>query len=150
MDHQLAFILFFHLLPGGDYQNIIDIELVEILLPVIYPVHVLCLGFLYGALSHVHVGAHLLQLFLYLSQHFCRILFFLQVKRQKCRTIILRHLGQDVHKHLLLVLAGKRHFVLYLYSLDPQVHQHTADNIFCLCRRFQAKLIPFHRMKPSL
>lgn len=36
------------------------------------------------------------------------------------------------------------------YPLDPQVHQHTADNIFCLCRRFQAKLIPFHRMKPSL
>ena len=52
------------LLPGGDSQDIVDPELVEVLLPVVDPVQVLCLFNGDGSLADIGEGAqhcHFLQ-----------------------------------------------------------------------------------------
>ena len=119
MDHQFILILRFHLLPGRDHQDIIYIELMEILLPVIHPVYVLGLGFLNRTFADVQVTSHLFQFVPDTHQDRTFILLFFQIEGQICLPVILRNVRQDVYEHLLLVFLRKRDPVLDLYSLYP-------------------------------
>ena len=135
MDHQLIAVFFLYLFPGRDDENIIDVELVEILLPVVDPVHILRLGFLDHARSYIQISAHLIQFLPYVQKDRSFILFFVQIEGQISRAVIFRNIWQDVHEHLLLIFLRKRHLVLDLHALDSQIHQHAADDVLRLRRR---------------
>ena len=80
MDHHLIFIRRLHIFPGWNNQNIIHIELMKILLPVIHPVYILCLGFFNLAGSDIYISRHLLQFFLHICQNFLFVLILFQIK----------------------------------------------------------------------
>ena len=54
MKHHLVSIFRFDIFPGRDHQDIIDIELVEILFPVVDPVNVLRLIYHNRSLADIH------------------------------------------------------------------------------------------------
>ena len=60
MDHHFITVFRLYFLPGWDDQNVIHIELMKILLPVIYPVHILCLRLFDRTRPHVQIGCHIL------------------------------------------------------------------------------------------
>ena len=60
MNYHLLTVFRLHLFPGRNNQNIIYIKLVEILFPVIHPVHILGLRFFNQALAYIHIGGHIL------------------------------------------------------------------------------------------
>ena len=59
MDDHFILIGRLYILPGRDDEDIIHIELMKILLPVIDPVHILRLGFFNRAFTDVHISRHL-------------------------------------------------------------------------------------------
>ena len=136
MDDQLVLVLRLYILPGRDDQDIIHIELMEILLPVIYPVHILCLRFFDQALAYIHIGGHFLKLPAHVREDLLLIFLRLQIKAQISHPVVCFHLREDIHKHLLLVRLGKGDLILDLHPLYPQIHEHAADDILCLCRCF--------------
>ena len=148
MNDHLILILRLDILPGRNYKDIINIKLVKILLPVIHPVYILCLRLLNRALTHVQITSHLFQFSAHLHQDGSCVLIFIQIKRQISLSVIFRHIRQYVYEHLLFVSLSQRYLILNLYPLDSQIHQHTADNIFCFCCRRQTKLIPLHQSSP--
>ena len=135
VDHKFVAVFRLNILPGWNDQDIIHIELMEILLPVVHPVDVLCLGLLYDAFSHIHIGRHLLQFSSDIAENLFFIRFHFQIKVQVCHSVICFPLGENIYKHLLFVRLRQRNLIHDLHSLDSQVHQHAADNIFRLCCR---------------
>ena len=119
VDDQPVLVLFLHLLPRRNDKDIVNVKLVEILFPVIHPVHILCLGFFDGTFAHIQIRAHLFQFLSYIHQDTSLILLFPKIKGQVCLAVILRQIRQDVHKHLLLILLCQRHLVLNLDALNP-------------------------------
>ena len=69
-DH-LIFIFFLHFFPGWNNKNVIYIELMEIFLPVIDPVFVLCLGFCDGTFADIHVSAYFFKDSTYFLENRC-------------------------------------------------------------------------------
>ena len=133
MDHHLVLIFRFYIFPGRYNQNIIYIELMKILLPVIYPVHIFCLGLLDHALAHIHIGRHISQLPTDICKHFFLIFFRFQIETQIGHAVIALNLRKNIHKHLLFICLCQRNLIFDFHSLNPQIHQHAADNIFSLC-----------------
>jgi len=80
MDDHFILIGRLYILPGRDDEDIIHIELMKILLPVIHPVYILCLGFFNLAGSDIYISRHLLQFFLHICQNFFFVLILFQIK----------------------------------------------------------------------
>ena len=79
-------------------------ELMEILLPVIDPVLILCLGSFNGCRTDIDAPASdLLQTFFYCFEHSSIVSIWFQVKTDLCHTVICRAFRENVHKHLGLV-----------------------------------------------
>ena len=135
VDNHLPLILRFHLLPGRNNQDIIHIELMEILLPVVDPIYVLSLGFLNSTWTQIHKFPHPGKFLQNLGKNSVLILPFFQIEIDKCRPIIRYCLRKNIDKHLLLFLLCKRNLVLNLHSLDSKVRKNTANNILCRSSR---------------
>ena len=69
MKHHAVIILRCHVLPRRDYQNIINIELMEVLLPVIDPVDIFGLIHCDAAFSDIHEPAQFLQLLFHITNN---------------------------------------------------------------------------------
>ena len=54
MEHHFIGVFRFDIFPGRDDQDVINIELMEILFPVVDPVNVLCLIYYDGTFSDIH------------------------------------------------------------------------------------------------
>ncbi len=119
MEDHLVLIFCLHFFPGRYDQNVVYIELMEVLFPVIDPVFVLCLGFCDGTFADIHVSAYFFKdstYFLENRRSFC-VLF--QIKIQIGDSIIRWTFRHNIHKHLLFICLGKRLFVPE--SLRPQL-----------------------------
>ena len=149
MDDHLILIFRFDIFPGRDDQNVVHIELMKILFPVIHPVNIFCLRFFDRALSYIHIRGHFLQFFSYVGKDRLLVLIFLKIKTEICHSVVRPDLGQNIYKHLLLVRLSERDTVLDLHSLYSQIHQHAADDILRFCRRFQTESVPFHSVPAS-
>ena len=103
MDHRAALILRSDLLPGRNDQQIVHVKLLEILLPVVDPVLILCLRRRNAGLSDIHELAQLLQRLLHPGKDRIHVRILLQIKVQVSNAVIVRRIRQNVHKHLLLV-----------------------------------------------
>ena len=90
VQYLLILIFRFHFFPGRDNQQIIYIELVEILLPVIDPVNIFCFRYHNRAFSNIQEGFQILQLSLHtchyriciygLSKKLHRSIFFYRIR----------------------------------------------------------------------
>ena len=144
------------LLPGRDRQDVVDPELVEILFPVVDPVHIL--GLLDGdsALAHIRVCAqhgHLLKdgaphLFgrhgLLIHKDFA-VLRLLQEETEHRGPVIFSGVGQDIHEHLLLLRGCQRHMVLDLRPVQADILHGAYDNVLRLGFRADSECHPFHK-----
>ena len=146
MNDHLILILRLYVFPRRDDQYIIDSKLMEILLPVIYPIYIFCLRFLDLHTSDIHIGTDLFQFLTNCLKHLLLVLILFQIEADISHAVIHIDLRQDVHEHLLLLSLGKRNLVFHFHTLDSQIHQTAADNILCFCRCFNSKFIPFHML----
>ena len=146
-DH-LIFIFFLHFFPGWNNKNVIYIELMEIFLPVIDPVFVLCLGFCDGAFADIHVSAYFFKDSTYSLENRRSFCVLFQIKIQIGDSIICWTFRHNIHKHLLFICLGKRLFVLNLYALNSNICKGRDDNVFCFCFCFDGKAIPLHTISP--
>ena len=114
VQYLLILIFRFHFFPGRDNQQIIYIELVKILLPVIDPVNIFCFRYHNRAFSNIQEGFQILQLSLHtchyriciygLSKKLHRSIFFFFYKEaQISNSIILWSIRENVYKHLLFL-----------------------------------------------
>ena len=60
VNYHFSAVFRLYFLPGRNDQNVVYIELMEILFPVIHPVHVLGLRLFNQALAYIHIGGHVL------------------------------------------------------------------------------------------
>ena len=132
MNDHFALIFRFHLLPGRNDENIIHIELMKILFPVVDPVLIFCFGSRDRALTDIHKVSEIIQLCLYPLKKFrlIRILFHIEI--QISDAVILGTFRQDIHKHLLLIGFSQRNLVLDLNAF------HT-----CFCQRGDHNILHF-------
>ena len=148
-------------LPGGDHKNIVDVELMEILLPVVDPVDILGLVDGHAAFTDVDEHAKLLQLILYtlqnrfhsgrLSRHLqTAVLLLLHEEAKVGYAVIRRSLGKNIHKHLLLLQCSQGNLVLDLRSLQTDIVECADNNIFRLCHCLDLKFHPLHNVLLSL
>ncbi len=146
MDDHLILILRRNLLPGRNDQHIVNGKLIKILLPVINPVHILCLGLFNLCLSHVHISPDLRKLLLYSGKHRLLIFLHIQIETDIGGSVVLPELRKDIYKHLCLLLRRKGYFILNLHSLNPKLHQTAADHVLCLRSSLDSEFIPFHTL----
>ena len=78
-DHLVA-VLWLYIFPGWDYKNVVYIELMEVLLPVVDPVYIFRLRFLDGALPNIKKCAHIFQFFSHVHKNRRHIFFLIQIK----------------------------------------------------------------------
>ena len=81
MQYQLILVRGLYILPGRDHQDIINVELMEVLLPVVDPIDILCLIYSHAAFSDIHKLLQIFQLLFYGSQyafHICALSVYLQ------------------------------------------------------------------------
>ena len=143
------------LLPGGDYQHIVDPELMEILFPVVDPVDVLSLVDGDSALTHVAESPDLFDLCRHfftdllgglqgLVHHKLPVFGLLEEKAQNGGPVIRGSLGQDIHKHLLLFGCRQRDVVLDLGTAQTDVLHKTDQYIFRFGPGPDPESHPFH------
>ena len=134
-DHLVA-VLRLYFFPGWDYKNVVYIELMEVLLPVVDPVYIFRLRFLNGTLPNIKKCTHIFQFFSHVHKNRRHIFFLIQIKCQICCPVIIWNIRQNIHEHLLLILFCKRNLILNLHTFNSKICQHTAHNILRLCRCF--------------
>ena len=148
VENHLVLILRLYLFPWWNHEQIINIELMEKLLPVIDPVNILRLRNHDGSLTDIHKVAKVIQLTCDICHHLIcvnRIFIALLNKKAQIRnTIILRSVRQDIHEHLLLLKRRQRYLVLDLCTLKTNVIECTDDDILCIRNRFYGKFLPLH------
>ena len=142
-DH-LVLIFCLHFFPGRYDQNVVYIELMEVLFPVIDPVLVLCLGFCDGCLSDIHKASQILQCSLHIFQDCLGIRILFQIEVQICDPVICWSLRHDIHKHLCLILIGQWLLILDFHTFNSHLGKCTDHNILCLCFCLKCKTVPFH------
>jgi len=145
MDDHLVFVLFLHFFPGRNDQNVVHIELLEIRLPVIDPVLVLCLGLCDRTFSQIQKFLQFIQRFFHIRQDLFLVVLRLQIEVQISHAVVLGHIRQDIHEHLLLVIFRQRLPVLNLHALDAGLRQRSNDDVFHFRTGLQGKFVPFHR-----
>ena len=142
-DH-LVLIFCLHFFPGRYDQNVVYIELMEVLFPVIDPVLVLCLGFCDGCLSDIHKASQILQCSLHIFQDCLGIRILFQIEVQICDPVICWSFRHDIHEHLRFVLISQRLFILDFHTFNSHLGKCTDHNILCLCFCLKCKTVPFH------
>ena len=160
VEHHFLPIIRLYILPGRNHENIIDIELMKILLPVVDPVNVLCLIHGYGTLPDLAEESQLLELTLYIGKNLLHsggfilqlkraVLLFFHEEAQISDTVVLGTLRQNVDKHLLLLPCGEGDLVLDLRTLQTNIIKSADDNVLSLRHCLNSKLHPFHRFHRS-
>ena len=161
MQGQAGFPFFlFGLFPGRNDQDIIDPELMEILLPVVDPVNILCLFHRDSSFPDIYAGitgpdpevgndafhipadlvAGLLRAVDQDGASFC----FFHIKTQDCRPVVLPGLGQDVHEHLLLLRGCQGYIILDLGSIHTDIHHGADQDILRFTSGSDSEPHPFH------
>ena len=148
MDDHAVFILWLYLFPGRNNEDIVHIELLEELLPVVDPVLVLGLARGDRTVTDIHKLSQLIQLTARISNDRIQILILIHIEIQICDTIVLRHIRHHTDKHGFLVRLRKRFFILDLRPLQTNLSQRRNDDILGICLCFYCNLIPFHGLFP--
>ena len=144
--NHLILIFRLHILPGRDDQNIIYVELMEIFLPVIDPVHIFRLRLLNRSASHLDIRTHILKFSANLCKYRFLVILFFQIEADIGNSVIHAGLRKNIHKHLLFFSLTHRNIIFDLNALDSQIHEHTADKILRFRRCLYSEFIPFHTM----
>ena len=140
----LIFCLYFF--PGRYDQDIIYIELMEILFPVVDPVLIFCLGFFDGSFSDVHKISQVVQCFTDIFEDCFFICIFFQIEVQIGNAIIRRSLRHNVYKHLCFIFFCQRLLVLNFHTFNSNFSKCADHDIFGFCFRFYCKTVPLHRL----
>ena len=110
----------------------------EILLPVIEKILILCRTVRDKAAPDIKVTLHIVKLRLYIRKKLPVVLCGIKIERHECPAVILTLRRHDVNEHSRQFIFGKRHPVLDLCSLDTEVVKHAYYYVFgdrcCLYR----------------
>ena len=144
MKNHLVLVFFFYLFPGWNDQNIVHIELMEKLFPVVNPVFVLSLGFFNRRLTDIHKGTKFFQCISDITKNGFFICIFFKIKIQISNAVIRRSFRHDVNKHLCFIFFGQWLVILNLHTFHTDFCKSTDDHVFCFCFCLNGKTIPFH------
>ncbi len=155
MQYFLVCILRPHRLPRRDHKQIVYVELVKILFPVVDPVNVFRLRHRHRAFPYLHKKPQSVQLFFDLFHdsipvcrhtiHFQTAVFFLFYKKaQISYAVILRSFRQDIYEHLLLLQRRQWNLILDLRAFQSDIIESAYDDIFRLRNCLDPEFCPFH------